>query len=132
MKLIAPRKQKKTKPHDYGLQSVALLVRALIAQRVARKAYKGYKWTRRLPFIAAGAAGAAVIAFVVRKVMQKSGGAPDAGATPSATPASTTVPVSTPSTPTPTGAPTAVTPAPTAAADGAPEPGQGDAGETKT
>ena len=121
------RKKQDKKPHEHGLRAFALLLRALVAQRVARKAYRGYRWTRRLPFIAAGAA---VIAFVVRKTQQKTGGASDAGApTPSSTststsstPSASSAPASTPSTPTPTGSPTAVTPAPTATADGAAEP----------
>ena len=118
MSLIGRKKDKKR--HDDGLRAFALLLRALVAQRVARKAYKGYRWTRRLPYLLGGAA---IVAFVARKTQQKTGGASDAGYAPSAPAPSTTVPVSTPSTPTPTGAPTAVTPAPTAAADGAPEPG---------
>jgi len=128
------RRKPEKKPHDHGLRAVALLARALVAQRVARKAYKGYKWTRRLPFIVGGAGIVAVAAFFARKAQQKSGGSSDAGSTPA--PASTTTspgaPASTPSTPTPTGAPTAVTPAPTAEADGAPAGGASEEPEPKT
>ena len=46
------RRKPEKKPHDQGLKAVALMARALVAQRLARKAYKGYKWTRRLPYIA--------------------------------------------------------------------------------
>ena len=113
------RRKKTTKPHEHGLRGLALVLKALVAQRVVRKAYKGYKWTRRLPFIAAAAA---IVAFVVRKTQQKTGGASDAGFTQPSPSTSSSPPASTPSTPTPTGSPTAVSPAPTAAADGAPEP----------
>ena len=121
MKLIGRRKKQSVPGQALGY--VALAPKALAAQRIARKAHTGYKWTRRLPFIVAGWA---ILAFIVRKVTQSRGGGTDAGFTPPPTttttpsPAPTTVPVSTPSTPTPTGSPTAVTPAPTAAADGAP------------
>ena len=95
-------------------------VRALMAQRVARKAYRGYKWMRRLPFLVAGAA---ILAFVARKAQQKRAASSDADDMPPTAASTSSAPASTPSTPTPTGSPTAVTPAPTATEDGAPEAG---------
>jgi hypothetical protein len=120
------RRKPEKKPHDHGLKAVALVVRALVAQRLARKAYKGYKWTRRLPFIVGGTA---IVAFLLGLLLKKrsSGGAdqsapPTTASHPSTTEtAASSPPATTPTTPTPTGSPTAVTPAPTAAADGAPE-----------
>jgi hypothetical protein len=121
MSLIPGRKQSKPK-HDRALVIVRLLTRALVAQRVARKAHKGYKWTRRMPYILAGGAIAALVARTALQRGQSStpeqaGFTPPTPATPSpAAPAAA-------STPTPTGSPTAVTPAPTAKApedDGAP------------
>ena len=41
--------------HEQGLKAFGLVLKALVAQRVARKAYAGYKWMRRLPFIAKNA-----------------------------------------------------------------------------
>ena len=121
MTLIGRRKKKNVPEQVLGY--VKLGLKGLVAQRIARNAYKGYKWTRRLPFLLAGGA---IVAFVARKAMQKKSDASDAGITPSAEHPSTTAtaatspPATTPTTPTPTGSPTAVTPAPTAAADGAP------------
>ena len=135
MGLIGRRKTSKT-VLEQVLGYFKLVLKALVAQRVARKAYKGYKWLRRLPFIIAGAA---IVAFVLRKKQQRGGSGSGSGATattpshPSTTTtAAASPPATTPSTPTPTGSPTAVTPAPTAAADGAPEPDTADDGESKT
>ena len=109
MKLIGRRKKKS--PFEQGFAVLRLALNGLAAQRVARSAYKGYKWTRRLPLLLAGAA---IVAFIVRKATQSSGEPPeDAGYTPPAPPPSAPIP----STPTPTGSPSAVSPAPTAAAD---------------
>ena len=64
MKLIR-RKQSKP-PARKALDILALVARALMAQRVARKVVKhgarGYRWTRRLPYLLGGAAIVAVIA----------------------------------------------------------------------
>ena len=117
------------KPHDHGLKALALLLRALVAQRVARKAYRGYKWSKRLPFIVGGTA---IVAFLLGRLQKRRGGEDTSAPTTTASHPSTTTtaasspPATTPSTPTPTGSPTAVTPAPTAAADGAPDPGSDD------
>ena len=124
MSLIGGRKKSKT-VLEQALGYVSLVLKALVAQRVARKAYTGYKWLRRLPLILAVGA---VVALVLRKKAQSGGSSSaDAGFTPPATTtpaastpgANETVAASTPSTPTPTGSPTAVSPAPTAAADAA-------------
>jgi hypothetical protein len=120
MKLIGKKKRSKL-PHERGLGWVSLVLKALVAQRVARKAHKGYKWTRRLPYLVAGGA---VVAFVARKVAGGGKSPAEAGFTPP-TPAP-----SVPSTPTPTGSPTAVTPAPTAAAPEAETP-DADGAESK-
>jgi len=114
------RRKPEKKPHDHGLRAVALLARGLMAQRVARKAYTGYKWTRRIPFLLGGAAIAAVVAGLLKRKSDAGGTTPSTPAPSTTSTAASSPSAPTPSTPTPTGSPTAVTPAPTAAEDGAP------------
>ena len=80
MSLIS-RKQKPT-AGDRVLAVVRYGVQALVAQRVARKAYKGYKWTRRLPVLLIGGG---IVFVVVRKAKGGSSSEPAQPYTPPAT-----------------------------------------------
>ncbi len=110
MKLIR-RKQSKP-PARKALDIVALVARALMAQRVARKAVKhgarGYRWARRLPYLLGGAAIVAAIA----KLRSRSGGGSQANQ-----PYQPPAPVTSSTAPTP-----APTPASPAAAETSPPP----------
>ena len=81
------RRKPEKKPHDHGLKAVGLVVRALVAQRLARKAYKGYKWTRRLPFIVGGTA---IVAFLLGRLQKRRSGGDDTSATTTSHPSTTT------------------------------------------
>ena len=98
MKLI--RRKRTPTTAQRSLDVVRTAVRGLVAQRVARSAFRTYKLVRKLPLLLALGAAAAGIAALARK--RKAGGAPEAetwAPTP-ATPASTP-PSSPPSPPVP-------------------------------
>ena len=99
MKLI--RRKKKPTPLEQALGYAKLGVRGLVAARLARNAFKTYKFARKLPFIV----GAAAIAALVLK--KKRGGGGDTSEA-QWTPPSTAQTPSSPSTP------------PVAASNGAP------------
>jgi cytoskeletal protein RodZ len=63
MKLI--RRKKEATPFEKGLAYVKLGVRGLVALRVTRNAFKGYRHARRLPFIL----GIGFVAFLVKKLV---------------------------------------------------------------
>jgi hypothetical protein len=70
MKLI--RKDKPKPPAHRAVDVVRLAVRGLVAQRVARKAFRGYKWARRIPYLL----GAAALAGALAKLLgRRRGGA---------------------------------------------------------
>jgi hypothetical protein len=70
MNLIRRRKPKT--PLQQGVDIVRLTVRALVAQRLARRAVHHYKFARRLPYLIGGAVALAVLA----KVLKSRGDAP--------------------------------------------------------
>jgi hypothetical protein len=72
--------RKKTKsPLEQVLEYLGLVLKALVAQRVARKAHKGYKRARRVPLVLVALV---IVAIVLRKKQQSSA---DAEPAPSAT-----------------------------------------------
>ncbi len=113
MKLI--RRKKKPTPAQQALEYVKLGVRGLVAVRVARNAFKTYKFARKLPLIAAGLA---IAALVARKARSGGGGdATEAQWTPPSTaqePSSPSVPSTPAASTTPTSGSTngATTPPP--------------------
>jgi hypothetical protein len=71
MKLI--RRSKSQPPAQKALGIARLALRGLVAQRVARKAFKGYKLARKLPLVIAGGA---VAAFAAKKARGRGGQGP--------------------------------------------------------
>ena len=100
-------RRKSPNPAERALGFVRLGLKGLVAQRVARKAYKGYKLGRKLPVVL----GLSAVAFVVAR--RAKGGASEPAPAPYTPPASTPTPA-----PTPRSEPAA----PIASANGAAEP----------
>ena len=113
MKLIS--RKKKPTPVQKALGFVKLGVRGLVLVRVARNAFKTYKFARRLPLILGGGA---VVALVLKK-LRGGGDAQPAAQTWQPTPATTTPAASPPAAPAPS---TPAAAAPTATSNGAPNP----------
>ena len=67
MKLIPRRKQEPT-TLEKTLAILSRVFRALAAVRVARGAWRGYVWAKRLPLLLGGAA---ITAFAARKLRRK-------------------------------------------------------------
>jgi hypothetical protein len=118
------RRSKTPTPAERALGIARLGLKALVAQRVARKAHKGYKIGRKLPLIL----GAGAVAFVVAK-KAKGSSSPAPAAPPNPTPPSSGSSPHTGTTPPPKAEPTSASNAtePVAVAegsssDGAPSP----------
>jgi hypothetical protein len=93
MKLIPRRKQEPT-TLEKALSIISKVIQALAAVRVARGAWRGYLWARRLPLLLAGTA---IIAFVARRIRGRSGSTP--AAPPPAPSSSVPTPPPAPATP---------------------------------
>jgi hypothetical protein len=78
MTLIGRRKTSKT-PLQQVLGYLQIVLKALVAQRLARKTIKTYLIARSLPLIIGGAAVVAVVVFAAKKLL--GGGAPDVAVT---------------------------------------------------
>jgi hypothetical protein len=124
MNLIRQRRSKP--PAHKGLDLVRLAIKGLVAQRVARRAHKTYKFTKRLPYIVGLGAVAGVVAVALKKL---SGHKAEVPAAPAAAPAPSPAPAPASATP-----PPKLAPDPEPATDGAPGPeltadlsGEGDA-----
>jgi len=67
MKLL--RRRKSPSPAQRGYKIFRLALRGLVAQRVARKAFKGYKFARRLPLLI----GIGAIGYLLLRTLRGSG-----------------------------------------------------------